>query len=341
MTRQLILAVVLLLTTASAPFGVAQGKQHLDEAKGAEKIVATFSIVARDPATGELGVAVQSRAFAAGARVPFAKAGVGAIATQAAANGFYGPEGLELLEKGLSPEDVVKRLTDADEGRDSRQLAVIDAKGRVKAYTGAKTNAWAGHIEGENYSVQGNILTGEAVVREMARAFETSKGELAERMMNALDAGQAAGGDARGMQAGGILVVKPVDGSGRLSDRWVDIRVDDSPNPFTELRRLLNIVLAARQSQLSGRLAAEGKYAEAIETQKKAISMNPTDDQLLYGLAQRYAQAGDAASAAAMLQKAIAKHERWRELAGRNQAFDKVRADPAFQKVITGKTGTR
>ena len=153
----------------------------LDEA--GEEIIATFSIVARDPATQELGVAVQSRAFRAGAIVSYAKAGVGAIATQASANQTYGPRGLELLELGLSPDEVVRHLTSADPGRDRRQLAVIDAGGRVRAYTGSGTSDWAGHIEGENYSVQGNILVGEEVVRGMARAFESTEGELAERLM--------------------------------------------------------------------------------------------------------------------------------------------------------------
>lgn len=209
-----------------------------------EEIIATFSIVALDPETEELGVAVQSRAFRAGAIVSYAKAGVGAVATQASANQAYGPEGLALLEQGLSPEDVVGRLTDADEGRDRRQLAVIDASGRVKAYTGSGTSDWAGHIEGENYSVQGNILVSEAVVQAMAEAFESAEGVLAERFMDALDAGQAAGGDSRGKQSGGILIVKPIGDSNRTTDRWVDIRVDDHETPFVEMRRLMEMAVA-------------------------------------------------------------------------------------------------
>jgi uncharacterized Ntn-hydrolase superfamily protein len=213
----------------------------------AQEMTGTYSIVARDPATGELGVAVQSRAFAVGSRVPHAKAGVGAIATQASTNVAYGIEGLALLEKGLSPEEVVKRLTDADERRDRRQLAVLDASGAVKAYTGSGTNAWAGHIEGRNYSVQGNILAGEAVVKGMARAFEETSGELAVRLMAALDAAQAAGGDKRGVQSAALLVVKPIDTPDRTSDAWIDIRVDDSTNPLGELRRLLNIAIDNRR----------------------------------------------------------------------------------------------
>lgn len=309
-------------------------KIHLDQPKGGEDIIATFSIVARDPATGELGVAVQSRAFRAGAIVPFAKAGVGAIATQAAANQAYGPKGLALLEQKLSPDEVVKRLTDEDPGRDTRQLAIVDASGRVKAYTGSKCNYWAGHIEGKDYSVQGNILAGEEVVKGMAKAFEATKGELAERLMAALEGGQTGGGDARGMQAGGILVVKPIDDPSVTTDHYIDIRVDDSPNPFKELRRLLNISIAGRHSQLSTRLANQGKFAEAIEAQKKAISMKPDDDQYVYGLAQRYAQAGDAANAVKTLKQAIAKHAGWKALASRNTSFDKIKNDSEFKKLV-------
>jgi len=329
--KRLILVLVLFSDVA-----VAQKKLPLDQAQGAEEIVATFSIVARDPVTQELGVAVQSRAFRAGAIVPFAKAGVGAIATQAAANQSYGPRGLAMLEQGMSPEEVVQKLTSEDNGRDTRQLAVIDAKGRLKAYTGKGTNAWAGHIEGKDYSVQGNILAGEAVVKGMAKAFEETKGELAERLMAALEGGQAGGGDARGMQAGAIFVVKPITDPNVTTDRWIDVRVDDSPNPFKELRRLLNISLAGRQSQMSGRLATEGKFPEAIEAQKKAISMNPNDDQLVYGLAQRYAQSGDAANAVKTLRQAIAKHAGWKTLAGRNVNFDRIKNDPEFKKLIGG-----
>ena len=326
-TRSLLLLVLL----CSPALGQ---KLPLDQAEGAEEIVATFSIVARDPATQELGIAVQSRAFRAGAIVPFAKAGVGAIATQAAANQSYGPRGMAMLEQGMSPEQVVQRLTSEDSGRATRQLAIIDAQGRLKAYTGTGTNAWAGHIEGKDYSVQGNILAGEGVVKAMAKAFEETKGELAVRLMAALDAGQAAGGDARGMQAGAIYVVKPITDPSVTTDKWVDVRVDDSPNPFKELRRLLNIALAGRHSQLSGQLATEGKFTDAIEAQKQALTMNPTDDQLIYGLAQRYAQAGDAPNSVKTLKQAIAKHAGWKVLAGRNVNFDKVKGDPEFKKLI-------
>lgn len=225
--------------------------------RGNDSWFSTFSIIAVDPMTNELGVGVQSRAFAAGAAVPFAKPGVGAVATQASANRSYGPKAIALLEQGLSPAEVVKRITDEDPGRDTRQVAVIDTKGRSAVYTGKRVidrnfdpkdlvhyGSWAGHVTGHNFSVQGNTLASEAVVKAMADGYEHGTGSMAERFMDALDAGQAKGGDVRGMQSAGILVVRPLPPNSESTvERIVDIRVDDAPNPFVELRRLLNITL--------------------------------------------------------------------------------------------------
>lgn len=301
-----------------------------------DQVIATFSIVAHDPATGELGVAVQSRAFRAGAIVSYARAGVGAIATQAAANQTYGPRGLELLDMGLSPDEVVHHLTGSDPGRDRRQLAVIDNQGRVRAYTGSGTSAWAGHIEGDNYSVQGNILAGEAVVKAMAEAFEAAEGPLALRLMDALDAGEAAGGDARGKQSGGVLVVKPIGDSGRTTDRWVDVRVDDHAEPFRELRRLVNMSVSRIHSREARNLATDGRFEEAIAVQKEALGIVPEEDQLIYGLARLYAQAGDAENAVATLREAIELNGRWRELATAQPDFDGIRDNPEFRRLIGG-----
>ena len=299
-----------------------------------EEVIATFSIVARDPTTEELGVAVQSRAFRAAAIVSYAKSGVGAIATQASANQSYGPRGLELLEQGLSPDEVVARLTNADEGRDRRQLAVIDAQGRVSAYTGSRTSDWAGHIEGNNYSVQGNILVSEQVVQAMAQAFEMAEGELAERLMAALDAGQAAGGDARGKQSGGILVVKPIGDSGRTTDRWIDVRVDDHPTPFLEIRRLMNMAVSRNKTRLATQLASEGRFPDAIAAQRKAIAMRPGNDQYLYGLARLHARAGNTASAIEVLSQAIVMNQRWQEQARNESDFNSINGDRRFRRLI-------
>ena len=333
MKRTLRLSLLAVLFSLGRSAAHAQSSAPLIDETG-EEVIATFSIVARDPATEELGVAVQSRAFRAAAIVSYAKAGVGAIATQASANQSYGPRGLELLEQGLSPDEVVARLTNADEGRDRRQLAVIDAQGRVSAYTGSRTSDWAGHIEGNNYSVQGNILVSEQVVQAMAQAFETAEGELAERLMAALDAGQAAGGDARGKQSGGILVVKPIGDSGRTTDRWIDVRVDDHPTPFLEIRRLMNMAVSRNKTRLATQLASEGRFPDAIAAQRKAIAMRPGNDQYLYGLARLHARAGNTASAIEVLSQAIVMNQRWQEQARSESDFNSINGDRRFRRLI-------
>jgi uncharacterized Ntn-hydrolase superfamily protein len=204
-------------------------------------IVATFSIVASDPETNDLGVAVQSRFLAVGAVVPWAKAGVGAIATQAYANTSYGPNGLKLLESGLSVQETLDKLIQADDGRAHRQVGIIDAKGNAAAYTGEKTNAWAGHHIGKNYTAQGNILAGEEVVLVMGKAFEKTDGPLAEKLIAALEAGQAAGGDTRGQQSAALLVVRKNGGFGGFNDRYIDLRVDDHEKPIEELKRIYKL----------------------------------------------------------------------------------------------------
>lgn len=208
-------------------------------------VVATFSIVGFDPATGELGVAVESKFFGVGSVVPWAKAKVGAIATQSSANITYGPEGLALLESGKSAKETLNQLTEKDSGRANRQAGIVDAKGNAASFTGEKCNAWAGHIEGTNFCVQGNILTGEEVVKAMASAYEAARAvkdsELADWLMAALDAGQQAGGDKRGRQSAALLVVREKGGYGAKNDRYIDLRVEDHTEPIQELSRLLEM----------------------------------------------------------------------------------------------------
>lgn len=206
-----------------------------------EKLLATFSIVAYDPETGDLGVAVESKFLAVGAVVPWAKAGVGAVATQAWANTAYGPEGLKLMAEGLSAQEALRKLVEADGDRDRRQVGMVDARGNAAAYTGQGCFEWAGHIVGKGFACQGNILVSEETVQAMARAFEESQGDLADRLMTALEAGQEAGGDRRGQQSAALLVVREKGGYGGLNDRWIDLRVDDHPKPIQELKRLLGL----------------------------------------------------------------------------------------------------
>jgi uncharacterized Ntn-hydrolase superfamily protein len=209
--------------------------------EGNEPAVNTFSIVAYDPAEKEWGVGVASKFLAVGAVVPWAKAGVGAIATQSFANTQYGTKGLDLLSQGKSAEEVIKILTDRDKGKNVRQVGIIDAKGNAATYTGANCNAWAGGKTGKHYTCQGNILAGEAVVDNMAKAFEETKGPLAWRIMAALEAAEEKGGDSRGKQSAAILVVKSKGGYGRFNDRLIDFRVDDHSGPIQELGRVLSL----------------------------------------------------------------------------------------------------
>jgi len=205
------------------------------------RTIATYSIAACDLDAGQWGVATQSKFLAVGSVVPWAEPRVGAIATQAYANPRYGSEGLGLLREGLSAEEVVQRLTAADEGRDQRQLGVVDREGRSASFTGAECLDWAGGRTGPCYAAQGNILVSAATVDAIAETFESSKGTLAERLLDCLDAAQAAGGDRRGQQSSALLVVEQDGGYAKLSDTIVELRVEDHELPLTELRRLYRL----------------------------------------------------------------------------------------------------
>lgn len=213
----------------------------------------TFSIVASDSATGDLGVVVAARFAAAGAVVPWAKAGVGAIATQSWSNTDYGPEGLALLESGTPARQALDRLVLGDKGREQRQVGIVDARGRAATFTGARCMPWAGGSTGDRFACQGNRLVGEQVVAAMADAFRRASGELVDRLLTALIAGDVNGGDRRGRQAAAILVVRDSGGYGRRNDRYVDLRVDDHPQAVTELARIFSVYdreILARDDEL-------------------------------------------------------------------------------------------
>ena len=205
------------------------------------RIVATFSIAAFDPETDSLGVAVQSKFLAVGSVVPWARAGVGAVATQAMANFNYGPRGLDLMAQGRTAEETVGALSAADEDREHRQLGVVDARGRAATFTGSECFDWAGGVTGEHYAAQGNILVGRENVEAMAKTYEGAGGDLAARLLAALDAGQEAGGDSRGRQSAALLVVREGGGYGGDNDRVIDLRVDDHPDPIKELIRIRDL----------------------------------------------------------------------------------------------------
>jgi uncharacterized Ntn-hydrolase superfamily protein len=225
--------------------------------------LATFSIVAYDSTTQELGVAVQSRAFSVGMAVPWAEAGVGAIATQANTNESFGPKGLELMRRGKNAAATLRTLLAADSGAAHRQVGIVDAKGRSAAHTGKDCNAWAGQRTGRGYSIQGNILAGEAVVAGMERAYLETKGELAQRLLAALDAAQAAGGDKRGQQSAALIVVRPSDEFPEYRTRYVDLRVEDAKEPIRELERVFGILESQRLAE------AHLRFAEAYEKKGK------------------------------------------------------------------------
>ena len=206
-------------------------------------IASTYSIVAYDPDTGDYGVGVASKFLAIGHVTPWAEADVGAVATQSYINVRYGPEGLTLLKMGLKPREVVKKLISIDPKRDVRQVGIV-GNGEAYAYTGSKCLGWAGHIIGDNYSVQGNLLISGEVIEAMAKGYETSKGELIDKIISSLEAGDRAGGDRRGRQAAAVLVVRRCGGFGGCEegvDKYVDIRVDDHPDPIGELKRIFRI----------------------------------------------------------------------------------------------------
>ena len=285
----------------------------------ADPLVHTFSIVARDPATGEIGVAVQSHWFSVGSIVTWAEAGVGAIATQSFVDPGYGPRGLELMRRGVAAPDALDQLVKADAQRDGRQVAMIDASGRVSAYTGKSAIAAAGHIVGDNYSAQANLMANDRVWPAMAKAFESTTGDLADRLLAALEAAQAAGGDIRGRQSAAILIVKGKS-TGRPwagADRVFDLRVDDAPEPIVELKRLIRLQRAYGHANHGDELMTEKKVEEALEEYKAAAKLAPEILELPFWHAVTLASIGREAEAAPIFKAVFAKEPIWADLVPR------------------------
>ena len=280
----------------------------------------TYSIVARDPHTGELGVAVQSHWFSVGPIVPWAQAGVGAVATQANAEISYGPKALTLLSEGLDAHAALEQLVNEDPGAAGRQVAVVDAHGRVAAHTGDSAIPYAGHVLGEGYSCQANIMANDRVWPEMAEAFETSTGRLADRLMAALEAAEEAGGDARGRQSAAIEVVPA---TGEAWARVVSLRVEDHLEPLAELRRLLGLHHAYTLADRADGLVNEGRHGEAAELYRRASALAPGNHELMFWAGLGTAQGGDIESGAEQVRRAIELHAPWAEL------LDRLPADVA------------
>ena len=300
-----------------------------------EPLAHTFSIVAYDQQSGQIGVAVQSHWFSVGSIVSWAEAGVGAVATQSLVNVSFGPRALESLKKGYSPQKTVEELVNADEGRDFRQLAVIDEKGRVATHTGEKCIADAGHIIGKNYSVQANMMLNKEVVPAMSKAFEQSSGPLAERMVAALQAAQKAGGDIRGQQSAAIIIVR-VKSTGKLwEDRLIDLRVEDHPNAVKELARIL-AVFRAYEHMNKGDLAIEkGDEKTAMQEYAAAEKMFPNNTEMKFWHAVALVNIGKVDLALPIFKKIFAEDKNYIELTRRIVSNGLLKADEATLQNIT------
>lgn len=279
--------------------------------------VHTFSIVARDPSTGEMGVAVQSHWFSVGSNVAWAEAGVGAVATQSFIDPSYGRNGLELMRGGTSAEDALKTLLSKDEGRDVRQVAMIDARGHVAAHTGAKCIEAAGDQTGKNYSVQANLMSSATVWPAMARAFEAARGDLADRMLAALDAAQGQGGDIRGRQSAALVVVRGESTGKPWADRLFDLRVDDHPEPLRELRRLVRLQRAYNHMN-AGDAAVERKDNEgALREYSAAERLVPDNIEMVYWHAVALANMNRVEEALPLFRRVFNAEPNWRTLTPR------------------------
>jgi uncharacterized Ntn-hydrolase superfamily protein len=303
----------------------------------------TFSIVARDPATGEMGVAVQSHWFSVGSIVTWAEAGVGAVATQSFVDPAYGYNGLELMRAGVAAPEALKRLLAADAQREVRQVAMIDAQGRVDAFSGKLNIKDAGHILGAGYSVQANMMANAKVWPAMAAAFEASRGDLADRMLAALEAAQAAGGDIRGKQSAAILIVK-AKSSGRPwagADRVFDLRVEDHAAPIAELRRLIRLQRAYAHANRGDELMSEKKIDEALKAYTAAGELAPDILELPFWQAVTLVVVGRESEAAPIFRRLFAKEPYWADLVPRLPAAGQLPDDPALIARIVALRGTK
>lgn len=284
-----------------------------------------------------MGVAVQSKYFAVGAVVPWARAGVGAVATQAAGVAAYGPAALALLEQGLGPEEALQRVLADDDGRETRQLGIVSVDGVAAVHTGSRCNEWAGDVVGDGFVALGNILAGPAVVEEMARAFRETSGLLSERLLAGLEAAQAAGGDRRGQQSAALIVERrgAASETREAIDRVVDLRVDDHSQPVVELRRLIGIQQVWGAIRLASARRAQRDFEGAIHVLANALRRFPDDPTLLYEIACHESLAGRPDQALAHLRRSLELDPGYRELAAVDEDFAGLRDDARF-RALTG-----
>lgn len=296
--------------------------------------VATYSIVARDAKTGEMGVAVQSHWFSVGSMVPWAEAGVGAVATQSFVDPSYGPLGLALMRAGRSAPDALAALLAGDSGRDVRQVGMVDAQGRVATHTGRMDIPAAGGQSGAGYVVQANLMEKPTVWPAMARAFESARGDLAERMLAALDAAEAEGGDIRGRQSAALVVVKGTSTGRPWADRVFELRVEDHPEPLRELRRLVGVARAYNHMTAGDDCVAVKDWACAEREYGAAEALQPGNAEMAFWHAVALATNGRLEAARPLFAKAFAADPRWRELAKRLPAVEQLPKDPKVLEEI-------
>jgi len=289
--------------------------------------VHTYSIVAIDNENGDMGVAVQSHWFSVGSVVTWGEAGVGVVATQAFANPAFGPKGLDLMRSGLSPAEAVDIVLSSDEGRESRQLALLDTKGRVAAHTGKACIAEAGHIVGKGYSVQANMMLRRTVWPSMARAFEKARGPLAERMLGALEAAEKARGDIRGRQSAALLVVRGRSTGRPWADRLVDLRVDDSSEPLQELKRLLKMHRAYESMNQGDEELEKGHMRAAMRCYSAAEEMFPENLEMRFWHGVTLANCGRLEEAVPILRQVFEEDDHWRVLLKRLPKAGVLKAD--------------
>ncbi len=302
-----------------------------------EPLVHTFSIVARDSATGEMAVGVQSHWFSVGTAVSWGEAGAGVVATQSFVDKSYGPKALALMKQGFTAQRALDSLKKADPGVEVRQVAVVDANGNIAAHTGTKCIKYANHITGANFSVQSNMMLGNTVNQAMAAAFRSSAGKpLAERVLAALDAAQKAGGDIRGMQSAALIVVPGKANDQPWNDKTVDLRVDDNPQPLKELRRLYNIHVAY-QHMNNGDLAVEkNDMAMAMKEYNAAMKMFPENLEMQYWTAVTLANNKQVEKSLPMFKKIFAKDKNWKELTRRLPPVGLLTVNEAeLKKILT------
>ena len=279
--------------------------------------VSTYSIVALDAKTGQLGVAVQSHWFSVGTVVPWAKAGVGAVATQSIAEPSYGPKGLALMEQGIPADEALQSLLAKDLGKNVRQVAMVDAQGNVGVHTGSRCISHASHLTGKNYSVQANIMAKPTVPSAMVQAFESTTGDLAERMLAALDAAEAEGGDLRGRQSAAMLVVSGEPTGDPWTDRIVDLEVADHEYPLIELRRLLRISKAYRHAQRGDEYMEKNEMDNALQEYSAATKLYPENPELPFWTAVTLAQTGELQEALSIFKDVFSRNQNLRELVPR------------------------